>query len=283
MIADPGAAGEADLLIALHARRSGDAVVAFRHGFPDRPIVVALTGTDLYRDLPDDATARRSLELADRIVTLQPHGRAMLPPALQQKTEVILQSAVPSRNSSVKPDWIGVALVGHLREEKDPFRVVEALRLLPSESRLRVVHAGRALDPSMEERARRETDTRYEWIGELPEEGARELIASSHLLVLTSIMEGGANVLSEATVDHVPIIASRIPSTEVILGSDYPGLFPPRDAEALARLLGRFEHDLSYRAELRRCVEQRAPLFDPAREREAWKMLLSTLLKRGYQ
>src|SRR5512132_4262321 len=65
-------AGEpCDLLLALHAARSHASVLTFRERHPDKPLVVVLTGTDLYRDLPGSRKARQSLELADRIVVLQ--------------------------------------------------------------------------------------------------------------------------------------------------------------------------------------------------------------------
>src|SRR5690606_15386030 len=50
-------AADAVALIALHARRSHDAIAAWRAAHPDRPVVVALTGTDLYRDVPAGDTA----------------------------------------------------------------------------------------------------------------------------------------------------------------------------------------------------------------------------------
>src|SRR5262245_17271609 len=55
-----------DLLIALHARRSFEAIIRYRRRFPEGPLVVALTGTDLYRDIRTSGKARRALELADR-------------------------------------------------------------------------------------------------------------------------------------------------------------------------------------------------------------------------
>src|SRR5690349_17309314 len=60
-----------DLLIALHARKSAGAVFQYRERYPDGRVIVALTGTDLYRDLGRSARARRALELADRIAVLQ--------------------------------------------------------------------------------------------------------------------------------------------------------------------------------------------------------------------
>src|SRR5436190_2533188 len=54
-----------DALIALHARRSHESIARF--STTKKPLIVTLTGTDLYRDLPDSAEARKSLELAHRV------------------------------------------------------------------------------------------------------------------------------------------------------------------------------------------------------------------------
>ena len=43
-----------DLLIALHARRSAPSIEAWSAAHPTRPLVVVLTGTDLYRDIRVD-------------------------------------------------------------------------------------------------------------------------------------------------------------------------------------------------------------------------------------
>jgi len=47
----------ADVMIALHARRSHDAIAQFRERFPTLPVVVVLTGTDLYQDIRADRDA----------------------------------------------------------------------------------------------------------------------------------------------------------------------------------------------------------------------------------
>ena len=50
--------GPADLLIALHARKSHDSIKRFVTRMPRVPLVVCLTGTDLYRDIRTDASAQ---------------------------------------------------------------------------------------------------------------------------------------------------------------------------------------------------------------------------------
>src|SRR6185436_2988360 len=81
-----------DLLIALHARRSHQSIISFQRQNPAAPVIVALTGTDLYRDIRTDHLARESLNLATRIVVLQPKALEELPPRLRDNTRVIYQS-----------------------------------------------------------------------------------------------------------------------------------------------------------------------------------------------
>jgi putative glycosyltransferase (TIGR04348 family) len=273
--------GACDLCIALHARRSHPAIVQFRHQNPASPLVVALTGTDLYRDIRTSRRAQQSLEQADRLIVLQPKGQAELPARLRDKVRVIYQSAEPT---PVRPAPDGrlmeICLLGHLRQEKDPFRTALALRLLPADLGIRVVHAGQAMSPDMAARARKlaAQDRRYRWLGEVPRWQARRLLARSRLLVLSSRMEGGANVLSEALVDGVPVLASRIPGSEGILGDGYPGFFPVGDTRALAQLLLRAASEPAFYARLKKWCTNLAPLFAPAREQEAWEHLLRELV-----
>jgi len=175
-----------DLLIALHALRSHDAIKRFRCEHPDHPLIVALTGTDLYRDLSRSELARQSLELASRLIVLQPKAFDALPNHLHAKTRVIYQSVEPFpaiRNPRVPVRNFMICVIGHLREVKDPFRAAMAARLLPAVSRIRIIHVGGAMNEKMAERARREMqiNPRYKWIGEQPRWRVRQILMRSQL------------------------------------------------------------------------------------------------------
>jgi putative glycosyltransferase (TIGR04348 family) len=270
----------ADLLVALHARRSHASVVSFALRFPGRPIVVALTGTDIYGSRPIGRAAQASLEAADRLIALQPLAAQRLPPRLRGKVRVILQSMAPSARGRRRRPGAGnlfpVCVVAHLRTVKDPLRAALAVRRLPARSGIRVEHVGRAMTAAWERRARREMarNPRYRWRGEVSRAAALGLMAASLLLVLPSRSEGGANVLSEAAGLGVPVLASRVAGNVGLLGRAYRGYFAAGSTLALRRLLLRAERDPSFLAALRRDMAALARAVAPQREREAWRRLL---------
>ncbi len=272
--------GRCDVLIALHAAKSHASVVHFREKYTDAPLVLALTGTDLYDAIHTDPRARQSLELATRLVVLQPLAADELPEHLRGKVRVIYQSVEPPRSKPpMRPGVLEVCVMGHLRPVKDPMRTALAARLLPPESRVRVLHLGAALSPEMAGLARAEeaVNPRYRWLGERPRGLALRLLSRCRLLVLTSRLEGGANVISEAVVVSVPVLSSHIAGSVGLLGPDYPGYFPCGDTEALAALLGRAETDSDFYDRLKSWCEGLRPMFDPARERQSWRDLLAEL------
>jgi len=269
-----------DVLIALHARKSARSIERFAHARPAAPVVLALTGTDLYGDIHTSKAARRSLALATRIVVLQPRGLDALSPSLRRKARVILQSAgAPHGRSRRRPEAFEACVLAHLRPVKDPLLAARASRMLPTTSRVRILHAGAALDQGMARRARAEQarSARYRWFGELPRGRVLGLLARCRLLIVTSRLEGGANVVSEAIAAGVPVLSTRIDGSVGILGARYPGYFPVGDARALARLLRRAEADGRFYRDLRERCRRLRPLVDPARERRSWKALLREL------
>lgn len=271
----------ADLLIALHAGKSADAVRRVRADHPSVPVIVALTGTDLYPTLASAGVDPAVLAAADRLVVLQPLALEQLPGWLRERARVIYQSArPPTIQDPDAGDRFDVALLAHLRPVKDPLLPARASRLLPASSRVRIRHAGSVIDAELAERAATEdhANPRYTWLGGLSAGRARRLLAASSVLVHPSRHEGGANVVSEALAAGVPVIASRIPGTVGILGAGYPGYFPAGDDAALAELLDRAERNAAgLYDQLRHCCAALRPLTDPRRELAAWRQLLAEL------
>ncbi len=258
------------MLIALHARKSARSALAFARAYPERRLIVVLTGTDLYRDLPRSRLAHRALQAASSLVTLQRDALRLLPRALRAKATPIVQSAVvPARRRRQASGPLRVSVLGHLRHEKDPLRVAYALARLPSGDGMTVTQAGAALDERFARRAQliATRERRYRWLGDVPHARALRILSESDLLALTSRMEGGANVLSEAIAAGVPVIASRISGTIGVLGRDYPGYFPVGDTGRCAALLHRCVTDPAFLERLRRAVRAVKPLVKPARER----------------
>ena len=268
-----------DLMIALHARRSHESISRFARAFPARPLVVVLTGTDLYRDIRTDEDARASLRLASRLVVLQEMGPAELPRALRPKARVVYQSAPTVAAPSPLAACFEVVVSGHLREEKDPFRCAAALAHLPSASRIAVTHLGGAMSLAMADEARRwaAREPRYTWRGEVPHGKALRILARSRLMVISSRMEGGANVVSEALAARVPVIASRIAGNVGMLGKRYAGYYPLEDERALARLLRRAESDRAFYRMLQSQCRARRGLVTRSHERESVRRLLAEL------
>ena len=274
-----------DLMVALHAWRSAESIAAFKKEYPHRPLVLAMTGTDLYRFInshPEPTLA--SISAADRLVTLHPLATRVLPKSSHAKVHVIYQSAIALPGGDSAPvkrsiKHFDVCVVGHLREEKDSMRVAYAVRDLPANSRIRVLHYGKAHNDEWASYAEQEMkiNPRYHWFGEVPHWKIRQAYGRCHLMVLPSIMEGGANVISEAVVAGLPVIASNIDGSVGLLGEDYAGYFPVQDTNALRELLLQSESDSAYLDKLDQQCRQRAGLFTREAEKQSWADLLKDM------
>jgi putative glycosyltransferase (TIGR04348 family) len=274
----------ADLMVGLHAWRSANAIARFHAAYPDRPLVVVLTGTDAYRFIHSHReTTLASLDMADHIVGLHELVGNVLPERLRGKLRVIVQSARPLQRRQPARRSFRVCFAGHLREEKDPLRPACAVRGLPPESRIRVDAYGGAHTDDWAAAAQEEMriNPRYRWHGEIPHAELRRVYSRSHLLVLPSVMEGGANVISEAVMADLPVIASDIEGSVGLLGAGYPGYYRVQNTGALRERLLRAESDAGYYAELVAACAARRHLFTPQQEHAGWERLMEDIQASG--
>ena len=266
--------GNSSAMVALHARRSASSVHAWAEKYPDKPLVVVLTGTDLYRDIAVDADAQRSLAVATHLVLLQDAGLEALPAEYRHKTRVIYQSApklVPAKKSNRR---FKAVMVGHLRDEKDPLTFMAAA-CAPEMSALYFDQIGDGLDPALAAAARNtaEKNPRYHWWGGLPRADTRQRIKRAHVLVNSSVMEGGAHVILEAVQSATPVLASRISGNLGMLGPDYAGYFDVGNVRQLTALLRQCTDSHAFLRQLSAQCQRRASLFAPtAEKREVLKI-----------
>jgi len=267
-----------DMMLALHARRSHASIRAFHSAHPSRPLVLALTGTDIYRDVRSSPEARASLEMASRFIVLQPEALRELPQRLRARAGVVVQSSATRLRHAPVRRGFRVCVIGHLREEKDPLRAFAALPYLPQHLGIELLQLGEALDPGLARTARSATraEPRYRWLGGLQHARALRWLASSHAMVISSTMEGGANVVSEAIRIGVPVIASRIPGNVGLLGADYPAYYRTGNERALASLIRRAATDRRFYGGLKARIAHLRSMVAP--ESEA-RMLLRALFR----
>jgi putative glycosyltransferase (TIGR04348 family) len=242
-------------------------------------LVVALTGTDLYRDIHTDAQAQQSLELASRLIVLQSLGVDELPQPYRAKTRVVLQSTTPRKTLPKTRRQLRAVMVGHLRDEKSPQTLFAAALLLRAREDISIAHIGAGLDAKLAQGAMNTAAAcaGYTWLGALNHAKTRTKIQRAHVLVHASVMEGGAHVVMEAVCSGTPVVASNIPGNVGMLGADYAGYFPVGDAQALAKMLERCKDEPAFLDQLKVQCALRAPLFAPQAELNALLQALAGL------
>lgn len=269
--------GDQDVMIALHATRSHEAMTAWKKKNFSKPLILVMTGTDLYRELPAGNTkALASLEIADQIVLLQPAAIECIPQHLHKRCWVIYQSISTHKSLPKHKHCFMVTVIGHLRDEKDPLRTALALKHIPKNVPIKVIHLGMIMQENFNAEVQQlaQQDSRYRWIGQRSHQNTLRWLARSQLMVISSIMEGGAHVVSEAIALGIPVIASDIAGNRGLLGDDYPGFFPVRDEVELAKLLMRAEYDPAFMMKLSEAVHKRQELIKPEREFNAINKLI---------
>ena len=269
-----------DVLIALHGLRSFFSIQQFKKAHPNLPVILIMTGTDIYRDLHKSNKVVKSMEMADAIVILQPSAINELPERFHDKVRVIYQSIKGVTKKAPPKRYFLATIIGHLRTEKDPFCAAQSLAKLPSDSRLQLVHLGSAMSPDFQQEALsiEKSSSRYRWLGELSHAKTMQWLSRSHVMIISSIMEGGAHVVSEAIAIGTPVIASDIPGNRGLLGDSYPGFYPVGDRVALSQLLTRVESDPGFYQNLDRAISARKKITLPELEQRSIQKLLISLV-----
>jgi putative glycosyltransferase (TIGR04348 family) len=270
-----------DILIALHGLRSYVSIQRYKKVYPNHPVVLIMTGTDIYRDLQNSTKVRESMEMADAIVVLQPAAIKSLPKKFHNKTRVIYQSVKSITRKTPPKRHFLASIIGHLRLEKDPFCAAQSLTLLPSNSRLQLVQLGKALSPEFKKKALsiEKNINRYQWLGELSHSSTLQWLSRSHVMIISSIMEGGAHVVSEAIAIGIPVIASDIPGNRGLLGDAYPAYYPVGDKVALSELLIKAESNPAFYQKLCKGIAGRQNITKPELEQRSIQKLLKSLIR----
>ncbi len=267
-------------MLALHARRSAPSISAFAKAHPGRPLIVALTGTDLYRDIAVDAQAQTSLALAHRLIVLQDHAPSDVPEEYRHKVDVCFQSTASRKRLPKTKQRLRAVAVGHLRDEKDPLTLLRAMQRLRARDDILLDHIGAPLDAALAQAAQAlaRAQSNYRWLGNVPHTATLARIQRAHVLVHPSVMEGGAHVVMEAVCSGTPVLASHMAGNVGMLGSDYGGYFAVGDDVALAALLMRARDDAGWLDQLKRQATARATWFAPERERQT----LHAIVRRAF-
>ena len=271
----------ADMMVAIHAWRSARAIERFKALYPEKPLVVCLAGTDINEFIhTHPKPTLKSMELADAMVCLHNLVKDITPISLQSKLHVIFQSAKPLTGPRrLSNRNFNICVVSHLREIKDPMRTALAVRTVPNQSKIKVTHLGMAHDGRSAARAIREMkqNPRYVWKGEVAGWQVRQELKRSHLMVISSSAEGGANVISEAVVAGVPVIASKIDGNVGLLGKNYRGYYPVGNSKELRKVILKAETNKAFIQNLAKQCNSIKSKFIAEREQESWAKLIKNI------
>jgi glycosyltransferase involved in cell wall biosynthesis len=261
---------EAEVMIALNARKSANAIVRFCELNPSSKLIIILTGTDInHPDSSDeDSAAWASMMLAERLVVLHEASLKQVPKIFREKTCVIHPSVTLPEGLLHAPskDGFKIMMAGNMRQEKNPeLAHAAAEKISPA---LEIHHYGECTSTGSENVIEH---------GIFSHDTMLDAMSSAGVLLNTSFQEGGANAICEAVTMGLPVVASAISGNIGMLGEDYAGLFPSNDLDALVNMLEKTANGLEFYALLKKQLATRAPLFTYAQESESWQDLLNGL------
>lgn len=284
VISNDDQVGYADVMIALHARKSVHFIDDFLVLNPAGKVIVYLTGTDLYHDIPNGCEiCERSMRLADALVVSQDASLHSVPNKYLEKVAVVpnsiqLPDAVSEGNMESAPNLFTV--IGHLRAVKQPFMAVESMQLLDDSVGVKLVMLGDEVDVGSGDIARswQEKDSRFQWLGGVEYLQALQWMGRSVATINTSLIEGGANSVGESIMLGVPVLASKIEGNVGMLGEDYAGYFSAESHQELAEIMERVIEEADFLAMLRAQVRVRQEKFSRENEKQDWMKVIQKLL-----
>jgi glycosyltransferase involved in cell wall biosynthesis len=137
-----------------------------------------------------------------------------------------------------------------------------------------MAHDGRSSAKAIREMKQ---NPRYVWKGEVLGWQVRQELKRSHLMVISSRAEGGANVISEAVVAGVPVIASKIDGNVGLLGKNYRGYYPVGNTRELRKVILKAEKDKVFFQSLTKQCNSIKSKFTAEREQKSWAELISNI------
>jgi len=288
--------------IALNAKRSSEEIDRFvACGIP---VLVVLTGTDLYQALLPTAAGQPNYELtqaallkANHVLTLQSQAQKEVLarwPQLKGRVHCIMQTASPRQQHAPRitsgSKTVRFLIAAHIRSEKDPVTAFLAFhRAFPQgwaiqpdgkKVPVRLIHVGGHKDKLLAHKLI-QLGSQHPGIlleGPLSHAQTLRLMTRVHALIQPSISEGGALVVPEAIACRLPVIASDIAAHRGQLGDQYPGLFAVGVVDQLAAAMARFVSDAQFQELLCKQTAALAPvLASPAHERNELGKLVRLL------
>ncbi len=205
---------------------------------------------------------RGALQLAGQVVVLDKGSEEALKRFLPAERVVRLPNAIAATSTKVDRDSPGqpsVLYLGYVVPTKGMKELMEAWReLRPMGWRLRLAGLGSAsYQGKLLEMVGPES--RVEFLGDLPPEGASRLMQGAEIFVLPTYTEGFPNVILEAMAAGKAIISTRVGAVAEMLDADGDepcGLvINPRNTAALAVALRQLLSDPQLRATLGRRAE----------------------------
>jgi glycosyltransferase involved in cell wall biosynthesis len=193
---------------------------------------------------------RRLLRRAAFVVAQTPGAAGDLAQLIDSERIVVVPNPVAAVDAHPLTGRLRAVFTGRLSRQKDPLTLLDAWRMVVDnhpDARLTVVGEGgrhESVETDVRRRVAADSALRRSvrltgWVPDV----TPHLVAAD-VFVLPSLTEGMSNSLLEACALGRVAVASDIPPNRFVLGDGYPLLFPPGDADALARcLLDAFEQE----------------------------------------